>query len=457
MIKKILKKNTIVFIIVIVFFNITLSPGLGINTSTKHPYGTFEPNTAERASQTIPLPPPIMVEMILEESIFRRSSVRDLTDEAVSDEELSTVLWAAYGDRIDRNRTVPRFQGVYAAHIYVLRHDGVYKYEPSNHTLLFYKKGDYTNSFQYSAPIQLGIVWDTNVSSDDNLTGAEIGMIGQNVYLMANALDLGTLATIGFPLSIIGLPSNEIPKIIMPLGHPKYTYDFRERPLVFSFCPRVHYSNMSLSNAINERREYTAWEGELSKEERAQLLWSTYGYSYFIDRSEFDFIYHINRHRTVPSAHKYYPLRIYAITQSGVYRYVPNIYDPLKGPLGILFTFPRFPYPVFSFVMRIQTGDYREELADACTEPALATAHLSIISVLDIKRTRPPGDDDFFAPHLRWIWYYEAGAAAYNVLLETTAWNLRGNIVVPTDVAAIRSLLKVNESFFPLLTVPVGK
>ncbi len=457
MIRNTLWKKAIVITIVIAFLSLTFTPVLGTNTSNKYQNKSFEPMRESLIFQNIPLPPPIEVDIVLEESIFRRSSVRDLIDEPVTDEELSTVLWAAYGYTDDGNRTVPSFQEGYAAHIYVLRHDGVYKYEPLNHTLLFIKSGDYTNSFQYPAPIQLGIVWDTNISSNENLTGAEIGMIGQNVYLMANALDLGTLATIGFPLSIIGLPENEIPKIIMPLGHPKYTYDFRYRPLVFSFFPPVQYSNMSLSKVINERMEEDIWDGELSEEEQAQVIWSTYGYSYFIDRSEFDFVYHINRHRTVPSAHKYYPLRIYAITKSGVYRYIPNIYDPLKGPLGILFNFPRFPYPVFTFMMRIRYGDHRQELAEACQEPALASAGLNIVSVLDIKRTRPPGDDDFSGIGLRWIWYYEAGASAYNVLLETTAWNLRGNIVIPTEYEAVRSLLRLNNSYFPLLTIPVGK
>ncbi|MDH7507430.1 MAG: hypothetical protein QHH15_06585, partial [Candidatus Thermoplasmatota archaeon] len=37
-----------------------------------------------------PLPPPISIDMILEESICRRMSVRSFTSEQVTDEELST-------------------------------------------------------------------------------------------------------------------------------------------------------------------------------------------------------------------------------------------------------------------------------------------------------------------------------------------------------------------------------
>ena len=54
-------------------------------------------NFQSSVSNIYSLPPPKSVDMILEESIFRRSSVRDFSDEMVSDEDLSTILWAAYG------------------------------------------------------------------------------------------------------------------------------------------------------------------------------------------------------------------------------------------------------------------------------------------------------------------------------------------------------------------------
>jgi len=397
--------------------------------------------------------------MILEEAIFRRASVRDYADTPVSDQDLSTILWAAYGLREDGTQTTPPMNHSHAAHIYVCTDHGVYTYEPENHSLRFYKTGDYTHSFQYDAPIQLGIVWNTTLCTDENLTAAEIGMIGQNIYLAANALDLATLSTLGQPLSLIHLPSNEIPLIIMPLGHPKYPYDFQDKPLVFSLLPRVQRSAASLTWALNHTTLASSWNGTITRQQQAQLLWSCYGYSYYLDRSEFDFVYHINRHRTVPSAHKYYPLEFYAVSASGVSHYVPNIYNPLVGSLSfLLFNISWFRYPVFTFLQKIRTGDHRSVLADACGEPGLATAPFLILSGLNIEKTKPKGYDDFSGPSLRWLWYYEAGASAYTILLETTAWNLTTTILPIHDTADVCALLNLDETQYePLLVNPIGE
>ena len=76
-----------------------------------------------------PLPPPMSVDMTVEETIFRRMSVREFTEDPVTEEELSTILWAAYGYTDDGKRTVHGIDGVHAAHIYVLKEDAVYKYD----------------------------------------------------------------------------------------------------------------------------------------------------------------------------------------------------------------------------------------------------------------------------------------------------------------------------------------
>ncbi len=207
---------------------------------------------------------------------------------------------------------------------------------------------------------------------------------------------------------------------------------------------------MTLSAAIEKQNETTSWaNASLSKQQQTQLVWSSYGYSNYYDNSESD-NNPVKRHRTVPSAHGYYPLLIYMVNETGVYRYIPNIYNPLYGLLrGIWFL------PVTTGLLKIVNGDKRDVVARASAS-YLASAPVTIISVLDVKQTKKTYDD-VSAENVRWLWYYEAGASAHNILLEATAWNLKGTIVFPTNTSALQTLLKLNDNQIPLLLVPVGK
>ena len=57
------------------------------------------------------LPPPSSVDLSIDKAMQHRTSIREFTNESVSDEDLSTILWAAYGLREDGNRTVPPIEG----------------------------------------------------------------------------------------------------------------------------------------------------------------------------------------------------------------------------------------------------------------------------------------------------------------------------------------------------------
>ena len=326
--------------------------------------------------------------------------------------------------------------GAYASKVYVLKEDAVYLYDWLNHSLILHKEGDYRDVGMYDdAFIKIGIVWDSHTCSNEMIACAEIGEIGQNVYFVANALDLGTVTTAGFLLSRIGFPPAEEPKIVMPIGHPKCSYNFTYKPLFLSNLPAIKNSSMGLSDAICNRNEGCEWKGELTEQEISQILWTSYGFSYYVDNclSEKN---KIVRHRTVPSAHAYYPLKIYVVTQDGVYRYIAGLYRYYMWNL-----------PVLHSLIKIQKGDYRQEIADASSMPSIASAPCIIISVLEKMAPKK----------WMWMWYYEAGASAYNVLLEATAWNLSANIVLPTDSNTIRSVLRLNQNFLPLFIVPVGK
>lgn len=403
------------------------------------------------------LPPPMDVEMVLETSICRRMSIREFTDELVSDEMLSTILWAAFGLRDDGTYTVSEINGTHAAVIYVLNEEAAYIYDPDKHSLVVYKEGDHRadiNILQYEAPIQIGLCWDTS-KAEANQGGTELGQIGQNIQFMANALDLGTVVTGQIPPAIkpLGLPSNQEGLIIMPLGHPKNPYNFKEKPMWISPLPKIKESSVSLSRALENRKDGDIFQGELSSQEISQLLWSSYGYSLYIDASEQEPI-HLRRHRTVPSAHGYYPLVIYAVTEEGVYRYYPNILtDFLVNFLQIINApVDYLGLPIVTFMKQTLQEDMRDSMAQLCGQPNIDSAPLFIIPVLDLVMAK-----ELSSEGAKRFWFYEAGAVAHNVLLEATVWDLSAKIIYPVDSTAIRSLLQLPDSNIPTLILPIGE
>lgn len=433
--------------ILLLFFGLTLLPAIETLThSPSHTEDTYLQRN-ELTIQKIALPPPLTIDMPLEETISRRMSIREFTETPVTDEELSTVLWAAYGYTTDGKRTVSAFDASHAAEIYILKEEAVYKYEPLSHFLIFHKEGDYRHRIdQYEAPIQLGLIWNTTQSSNENASGAEIGAIGQNIQFAANALELGTVVTaeIPSPLSRIDLPPHEEGRIVMPLGHPEYPYNFDYKPMWISLLPRMQFSQMSLTTALETKTQATSWgETELSRHEISQMMWSAYGYSYYLDKSQQE-LNPVKRHRTVPSAHGYYPLEIYGVTDSGTFKYFANI-----APIDL------WGLPLVSFYWPVCREDNRVAVADASVT-FISNAPLIIICVLNIQDTIT-SYDDLSAEKYRWIWAYEAGAAAHNVQVGATAWNLASYIAPITDKQALCTLLHLDPNQFePLLTIAVG-
>jgi len=430
-------KKTVVMSLVILFCSIAISPALALSNSSKLDENNF------LVGQEYLLPPPKFIDMSFEESIMRRMSMRNFTSEPVTDEELSTVLWAAYGLRDDGNMTVPEINGSHASVIYVLLED-VYKYNPINHSLVFYKEGDYRDivGWQYSAPVQLGLCWNTDIA-DANFGSAELGAVGQNIYFASNAIGLGTVITAQIPPAIepVGIPDNEHGMAVMPLGHLVFDYNFKYRPMLFSLLPRVEFSDTELTTALENRIEVNSWENDsISRKDLSHLIWASYGYSYYLDKSGANVVI---RHHTVPSAHGYYPFRIYAVTKNGVFRYRYGLYN-----------IDFWGLPVVSFLLPIGLGDKRPKIASA-TQGFASDAPLNVIIVLDINKTKQW--DDLSDESERWIWYYEAGAAAHNVLLQATSRGLAGNILTINDKETICSILKLDpKKFDPMLVVPVG-
>lgn len=378
--------------------------------------GVITPDSAPSGHD---LPPPLDLPLPLEESICRRMSVREFTGEDLSEEELATLCWAAYG-ATDGRRTVADLAASYGVVLYVLTPEGVFVYDSLNHSLIPFRRGDHRWMGQYdTAAVKFALVWDRHACSDENVASAVIGEMGQNVYFAANALGLGTVTTASevSQLRLLGLPSHQVPKIIMPIGPPAQPYHFTYQPLEGPLPP-IQNSTMSLSAALKQRQDGLAWQGNLTAEEQAHLVWAAYGYSYYLDAQG-------KRHRTVPSSHGTYPLRLFAVNASGIYEYLPARHA----------------------LVECRAGDQRPAVGEA-TRRFVAEAPLIIIPVLNTSRVDP---------RFLWPWYYEGGAAAHTVLLEATALNLSAAVVSAINNSALQQVLGLRDSYRPLLVVPAGR
>jgi nitroreductase len=402
--------------------------------------------------QAVSLPPPQSIDMNLEQTIFQRMSIREFTNETITDQQTATILWNAGGIRPDGNRTIAGVNGTFAGIIYVLREDAAYTYNPVNHSLILYKPGDWRDivNDQYpGAPLVLGLCYNTT-RAPRNLAAVEIGELCQNIAFTVDALNLGAVVTGEIPPAIdrMGIPADQSGLIVIPIGHPLHPYNFKYRPFWISLLPKVAETSMNLTTALLQRTETTVFQGTIDKQKMSQLLWSAYGFSYDIDRSKQD-LNQVVRHRTVPSAHGYYPLDMYAVTDNAVYKYQPNLITSL---FILVSDFPVdfLGLPIVTFISTVRAGDHRAELAEACSLPGISSASLSIIMVLNSKRTHDTGDS--FIP----FWFLEAGAASHNIMLEATGLGLQSNLAFSTDDATILSLLRLGEGFTPLLIVPIS-
>jgi hypothetical protein len=165
---------------------------------------------------------------------------------------------------------------------------------------------------------------------------------------------------------------------------------------------------MSLEEALNLVCSSHEWsENPITKQELSQVLWASYGYSYYQDTSTDP----PTRHRTVPSAHHYYPMKVYTANSSGVYEYLPEQHT----------------------LTTIVTEDRRPSIAQASGNAWTSSAPL-IIAVAYVEDSRP------------WIGgeetYVEVGLIAQNVYLESAAWELIADWgKADTDEEAMREAL----------------
>jgi SagB-type dehydrogenase family enzyme len=156
--------------------------------------------------ETIALPPANQSGgMPLMEALKNRQSQRSFSSKELSQQQMSDMLWAAYGiNRPDGFRTVPSARTWNEFDIYIIKAEGWYVYDPQKHTMLKLGNEDLrvhsaTQEFAHTASVNLVFVadFDRMPNADDDFrkfySAADAGYISQNVYLYCASEGLATI------------------------------------------------------------------------------------------------------------------------------------------------------------------------------------------------------------------------------------------------------------------------
>lgn len=197
-------------------------------------------------NQEIKLPKPdFSGTMSLEESLYKRRTIRDYKNEPLTLQEVSQLLWSIQGitDLDWGLRTTPSAGALYPLEIYIVVGNiknldpGIYKYHPQKHSLIKTLDGDkrkelYTAALQQESIIQApvnfviaAIFQKTSIkygSRAERYVWLEAGHAAQNLLLQATALNLGAVPIGAFydneVKETLRLQKEEEPLYIIPTG-----------------------------------------------------------------------------------------------------------------------------------------------------------------------------------------------------------------------------------------------
>jgi SagB-type dehydrogenase family enzyme len=177
----------------------------------------------------------------LEEALRNRKSIRSFSNQPVTPDQLSLLLWSVQGmaDRRGR-RTSPSAGALYPLEIYILTAEGISHYQPSDHSLRSVRAGDFRRDlymaalrqeFVLEAPLTVvitAVYQRIEVKYGRNrgprYVHIEVGHAAQNLLLQAVALGLGAVPVGAFAdnqvLKVLGAPPDHRPLYLIPVGHP---------------------------------------------------------------------------------------------------------------------------------------------------------------------------------------------------------------------------------------------
>jgi len=177
--------------------------------------------------------------MSVEEAISLRRSVRTFSGSALTDNELSQLLWSAQGitEKRRRFRAAPSAGATFPLETYLVTAEGVFHYVPAKHALEEIRRGDVRVDLSNAALGQQSVRKAPAIivfaAVPKRTTGKygrrgmmyihmEAGHAAENIHLQAVALGLGSVPVGAFDdrdvAKIVGLPREEKPLYMVPVG-----------------------------------------------------------------------------------------------------------------------------------------------------------------------------------------------------------------------------------------------
>ena len=165
----------------------------------------------------------------LMEVMAARKSQRDINpDEAVSRQDLSNILWAAWGITHDGKHTVATAMNRQELVLYVITPTQVSRFNPEDNTLTVVNTGDFTEvvgrqDFAKTAPLNIALVVDTDKQARTEFQAYTTGAASQNIYLYCAQAGLKTVVRAMLNDKALSdalkLPANELLLYVQTIGH----------------------------------------------------------------------------------------------------------------------------------------------------------------------------------------------------------------------------------------------
>lgn len=185
-----------------------------------------------QAQDVISLPQPEVnkLSMSLGDVLQKRRSERKYSNQEISLQTLSTILWAACGvsDPKTGKITAPSAINMQDIKIYVCSKDGACLYNAKANTLTKVSDKDLREvlagrqAFAKSAPVTLLLVStkDTDRSPNERYGAVDAGYVSQNIYLACTALGMKTVARAQMDVEALRRALNFPATTLLELNHP---------------------------------------------------------------------------------------------------------------------------------------------------------------------------------------------------------------------------------------------